>query len=337
MANKALGLALILASALAPCLSAAADAADAADAVTVSPVKAQDEVTVSLVVKAPEVVEERSDASATAVAITTQGGLLSVNVSQVPFNEVLAQLAEQTNIKLFVLGDTVPSEAFSAAFDNLPLQDAIVRLLEGKSYVMRYTTEEASSAPRIAAIYIVPQGSEGPKPARILQVGKQPDEQPETDTDVDTVLLEVGLQAEKAADRAAALKKYLEEAEELDYETVAKSLKDVDPQVRQVALEGLENASDLGSMWDATAEVALKDADPTLRMNALDLLVQQGAIAPQQVVDSTIKDAIKQAMVDSDPAVQAHAQEAATFSQHIEQWRIKREAAIAAQQNAKPK
>lgn len=108
--------------------------------------------------------------------------------------------------------------------------------------------EQIVSKRKIAEIHVVPQNSVVTAPYRMEQVGGRMEE----GIGKDASLLKKALQAKEATERAAALKKYLEEAEDPDYATVAKALKDTDPKVRKVALQGMEDSNSLP--FEATAE-----------------------------------------------------------------------------------
>lgn len=263
-------------------------------------------------------IPEAGPSGAASFVLRVQGDSVSAAIANIPFRQVLAQLATQLNIKLFV-ADTVPDDEFSDEFEDLPLEGAIKRLLVGKSYALRYAQPshekpaKAGSQPKITAIYVMLQGSGAVTPYRLEQVGKP---QPQTD---EQLLLKKALEAEQAADRVEALKKYLNETEEPDYEAAAAALKDKDPKVREIALGGMEEADTLPA--EATAQAALTDPEPALRINALQILVtRQGDDA---------QETITQAMVDADPRVRANAQEMAKLAERVEALRAEREAEAA--------
>lgn len=262
-------------------------------------------------------IPEAGPSGAASFVLRVQGDSVSAEIANIPFRKVLAQLATQLNIKVFV-ADTVPDDEFSDEFEDLPLERAIKRLLVGKSYALRYAQPshekpaKAGSQPKITAIYVMLQGAGGVTPDGLEQVGK-----PRSQTD--ELLLKKALEAEQAADRVEALKKYFKETEEPDYEAAAAALKDKDSRVREIALGRMEEADTLPA--EATAEAALTDPEPGLRINALQILVtRQGDDA---------QETITQAMVDPDPRVRANAQEMAKLAERVEALRAEREAEAA--------
>lgn len=252
--------------------------------------------------------------------ITFESDTLSVKIEQVPFRKVLAQVAQETGIKVLV-ANTVPDDPFSAAFERLPLEAAVKRLLAGRSYTARYATapnasdNDSSSKSRMAEISIVPQGSAAGEPYRLVQVASLAEEE----INDDAALLRKALKTEQAGGRLAALKKYLEAAEYADYTAVAEALSDSDSKVRELALEAMDNADLLPT--EATAEVALTDTEPKFRMNALRLLVESEGGDAQST--------ITRALEDPDPKVRKYAREMAKLAGSIDAFRVQRDAAIA--------
>ncbi len=282
---------------------------------------------------AGDAVQVRPDAIATTgqtpVMLTVEGDLLSAKISKAPLRTVLARVAEETRIKVFV-ASTVPNDELSATFTKLRLDAAIKRLLGNRGYALRYAQAkgEANGSgdahPRIAELYVVPPASGDTKPYGMEQVGQTTGqgldpspEQPRADIEsADAVLLAKALESEQAADRIAALKKYLNEAEQPDYQSVAKALKDPDRKVRELALGGMEDSNTLPV--EATAEVALADGVPALRKRALEILVERRGGA--------VRTTLARALEDPDPAVRAHAQEMAKLADKIDAFRARRKA-----------
>jgi hypothetical protein len=265
----------------------------------------------------------------TPVMLTVEGDRLSAKISKAPLRIVLARVAEETRIKIFV-ASTVPNDELSDTFDGLRLDAAIKRLLGNRGYALRYAQAKGDANGsgdghlKIAELYVVPPASGDTKPYGMEQVGQTTgqgfDPNPEqTRADIesaDAVLLAKALESEQAADRIAALKKYLDEAEQPDYQSVAKALKDPDRKVRELALGGMEDSNTLPA--DATAEVALADGVPALRKRALEILVERKGGA--------VRTTLARALEDPDPAVRAHAQEMAQLADKIDAFRAQHKA-----------
>jgi hypothetical protein len=265
-----------------------------------------------LAAEPPQAVPKVQATVSAPATISAREGTVTINVEKMPFRDALAALADQAGIEVVLVADTIPNDEFSDKFEKLPVEQALQRVLAGKSYLLRYALETPGAPPKVTAVYIVPEGTGTTKTYRMEQVAA--DVEPEVDAD--TALLVKALSAEQAAERATALKKYLEEADVPDYEAAAQALKDVDPQVRKVALEGMENSHTLPA--EATAAVVVDDADPALRMEALRLLVERTGGADQQTIQA--------ALGDSDPNVRAHAVQMAQMAEQIDAFRAKRDA-----------
>lgn len=101
--------------------------------------------------------------------------------------------------------------------------------------------------------------------------------------------------ASSPEDRAAALKELVDEGVEGEIlKTLVASLSDEETDVRDVAIEGLEEADDTVP-FGPIAGVALRDKSPELRMDAIELLVKVDGKRAQVF--------LKQAVTDPDPRV----------------------------------
>jgi hypothetical protein len=74
-------------------------------------------------------------AAAPAVAMVLRDGRLSVRLEGVPLPRVLLELKRQTGIESEFLGAT-PAGVIWQTFSDLPLEDALLRLLVGHSYAL---------------------------------------------------------------------------------------------------------------------------------------------------------------------------------------------------------
>lgn len=262
------------------------------------------------------------------VLLSLEGNRLSAKLFKAPLRAVLARLAQETRIKVFV-ANTVPDDPISDAFDRLPLDASIKRLLANRGYALRYAQAQgangsADGQPGIVELYVVPSASGDTQPYAMEPVGQtaepglgpSPAQTPAAAENADSALLARALGSESAADRIAALEKYLNEAERPDYQSVAKALKDPNRKVRELALGGMEDSNTLPV--EATAEVALTDGEPALRKRALEILVERKGGA--------VRTALAQALEDPDPSVRAHAQEMAKLADKIDAFRARRTA-----------
>lgn len=265
--------------------------------------------------------QEREEKPAGALPIgrlrlVVEGESISVYISNAPFRKVLAKLAAEADMRIF-LAHTVSDDEVSDVFEDLPIETGIKRLLVGKGYALRYAptpsdAKEANSISkrRITELHVVPKDT-GVMPAYHMEELAAPEEK---GVGKDAALLTKALHGEIAAERATALKKYLKEAGEPDYSEVAKALKDADSKVRRIAQEGMEDSDTLPT--SAITESALTDTEPTLRMNALRILVERKAAGATATLEK--------ALTDPDPRVKAYAREMATLVETIEAFKARR-------------
>jgi hypothetical protein len=228
------------------------------------------------------------------------------------------------------VASTVPDDLITDAFDKLPLDAAIKRLLGNRGYALRYAPAEgdpddaAGGRVGIAELYVVPPASGDTKQHAMEQIGQTPEQKVDPTSqnslaageNTEAALLAKALGSEKAADRLAALKKYLNEAEQPDYHSVAKALKDPNRKVRELALGGMEDSNTLP--LEATSEMALTDAEPALRKRALEILVERKG--------GEVRTILGQALRDPDPGIRAHAQEMTRLADKIAAFRARRQA-----------
>lgn len=74
--------------------------------------------------------------------VTLQAGRLSVSASSAPLKKILAEISRLGSIQISVearLESQVAQETITVAFEALPLQEGLGRLLRGKSYILVYS------------------------------------------------------------------------------------------------------------------------------------------------------------------------------------------------------
>jgi len=234
--------------------------------------------------------------------LTLKDNHLSAKIVTVSLINVLEKLAQLTNVETS-LDRSVANETVSAEFNNLPLEEGIRRILQGKSYALTYARTSFSNGrtpvPKVVEIRVVSKNS-GPGTAQ---------------RDADFMIVSRGREGslgtsdagkDRARESAAtidpqarmtAITTLKEEAEEKRMETlqaVIAGLSDEDSQVREAALEVLKDG-DGPVPLEPLSEVALRDASPEHRMDALMLLAErngQAALGP-----------LNQAVNDPDPGV----------------------------------
>lgn len=236
--------------------------------------------------------------------LSVHDGLLSANITNAPLREVMAELARQVPLRVFV-ADDVSDDNISVTFENLPFETGLRRILQGKNYLLIHERSPSPSAENglsVAQIRVMPAGEAGPLPEIGAEATPSPMDIPATVEQPQTSLAELmteALQAEQPDARVDALQALVNRQQEGDvWPTIVAALGDQDPIVRRVALVLLEQAQ-ASIPVEPLARMALADPDAELRMEALRHLVEaqgEGALTYLQ-----------QAVQDPDPRVSAQA------------------------------
>ncbi len=94
--------------------------------------------------------------SPSSLALSLQDQQLSAALRHAAVGDVLAELARQTGIHVRVEG-AAAIERVSVEFTNLPLEEGIKRILQGKNYALTYNEDALHrvGAPKIVAIRVL--------------------------------------------------------------------------------------------------------------------------------------------------------------------------------------
>jgi len=218
-------------------------------------------------------------ASGASFVLTLKGNLLNAKIETVSLKEVLERLSRLTNIEVS-LEKSVVDETVSVEFKNLPLEEGIRRILQGKSYALTYARNPFSKGrrvlPKVVGIRVVPEGP-----------GSSMDKER-----ADSVILLPGSSARGRTPES--LEGQMGNALSPKDSDKGLGLRDQDPKVREAALERL-GQGDQPMPVDSLAEMVLTDKSPQLRMDAMGLLAEKGG-------DGAL-DTLKQAIRDPDPGV----------------------------------
>jgi hypothetical protein len=180
--------------------------------------------------------------------VILQEGRLSVSAVNAPLDQILAEISRLSGIRISVDGQVAPGETITVAFDALPLDEGLGRLLRGKNYVLVYSPSglaemgvyaegSADSRPVAAAV---------PRPstrARARARGDRPQKAPET----------------APAELARA------QAEALEHR---------DPRKRIAALDKLALARDRALGLETGLKVLASEGEPKVLEAAMDLLIR---------------------------------------------------------------
>jgi hypothetical protein len=234
-------------------------------------------------------------------ALSLRDNLLSAKVEAAPLWQVLEQLTRQTHVKVY-FENLSSEEKVSAAFEKLPLEEGIKRLLADKTYTLGYEQAASTAVPKVNEIRIVSsrQGASKEELNELLAVlpaARSKTECAPADARSVEVLAEEALHARDAAKRLTALKALAgkDKQDPKVASTVATALADKDTEVRGGALD-LVLLQNIAVPPEALEKMAFKDPSPELRFNALDGLVDGSD-------PDVAKGYLEKALKDPDPGV----------------------------------
>ena len=163
-------------------------------------------------------------------------------------------VGEKADIEVVAYGD-LNDQNGSWSFSNLPLADAIKKLLNDTNAIITYSSDSNTDAePRISKIYLLGQGSTRVSLVRINTVEPSLDNQLRMDQ----------AQAGDTQERLAAIERSEGMVDELTLENLTFALQhDPNPVVRSRAVKALEQIG--GSVAASALEAGLGDDDLTVR------------------------------------------------------------------------
>ncbi len=205
---------------------------------------------------------------------------LSATLRQVSVGEVFAELARQTGIHVHVEG-AAAIETVSVEFTNLPLEEGIKRILQGKNYALTYAAEthDRLGGPKIMAVRVLATKTEPipSGPSNDVATGPEP-----------RLGTSGVIQGSEIGDRKAVV-------------SLLSATHDADPRARRTAVKALGDLGDESAV-DALGQLLLSDNDKKVRRAATDALAEIGS--PQAL------GALGRALKDQDLVVQRNAAEA---------------------------
>ena len=229
------------------------------------------------------------------VFIELKKGLLTVDVQDVPLNQVLATVAQKGEFRELFFDPA--QDRINLAFAGLPLKKGLQELLRGRDHMFRYSGENGSLS--TVAVY-----ARKTSRALIPSLRRQPVQHPQAiDPDEPDVAL-LSAQALGSLDENVRLEA-VEELANLDNEAEAANVltevlrKDENSDVREAALESIADFEDQAFQRRA-ASLSIHDSEQDIRMRAMDILAD--------VEDWDILRGIAQA--HNDPEIRALANEA---------------------------
>jgi len=231
------------------------------------------------------------------VTVNTTSQLVTLNVKNAPLVAVLTAIGQQARITVSA-PENIPSERLSLSFHNVPLEEALKRLLAGQSYTFAYKQEKGREV--IAGVRLFAKHEQIPPPgsapsgmqaiAKLLggqglpvarswgRRGATANEGNVAPISDDVPLDELKRSFSETKDparRSAILDAMANRGEEGPVApALAMALSDVDEGVRTDALNHLKTTSEpvpLGPL----AQMVATDSNPDLRMEAMTLMADQ--------------------------------------------------------------
>jgi hypothetical protein len=235
------------------------------------------------------------------VTVNTASQLVTLDVKHAPLAAVLAAIGQQAQITISV-SDGITSERLSLSFHNVPLEEALKRVLAGQSYTFAYKQDkgrEVISGVRLFAKHeqIPPTGSAPSGMPALAQLtgsrglptplpttrswgrgGSTANEGKGAPISDDVPLDELKRSFSETKDparRSATLEAMADRGEEGPVAPIlSTALSDSDEAVRTTALDLLKSSSEpvpLGPL----AQMAATDNNPDLRIEAMQLMADQ--------------------------------------------------------------
>lgn len=222
-------------------------------------------------------------------SVTFRDGRLTVETRGESLSDLLAEVQTKSGIK-FHVRKTLPTDAVSASFRDVPVETAIQRLL-GRDFDLVW-------------FYTAPKAGRGaPEPTEVWVVGRG--------ERVGGAMADAGKGAAKRQAKAgdsSALKERLMQIEDLADEDPAKALpllfgalNDQDSRIRAAAAEALGELGDPSAI-EALGTALAKDTDSDVREAAAEALGEVGSPNAVQVLRTGLKDGdedVRAAVVDA--------------------------------------
>jgi len=226
------------------------------------------------------------------LVITLQDGRLSVRILGVPLREVLQAIARRTSVPIFV--DPAVEATVVAAFEGVPVDEALRRLLREQSFVFDYRRAESLGASELTQVRVYPPGTRVSPGAQRATTSGEPvsDNRPRE-------LTAEAAGASDPADRKGAVEALHEDSDDRRRQLTVEALGASDPAARKRAVEELHDSREAEAI--PTLVMALNDVDAEVRVKALLALQELGiATAMQALAPEPFVEAVKS---DPDPGV----------------------------------
>ena len=141
-----------------------------------------------------------------AVRVAVRQGRLSVDLDRAPLGRVLAEVARQGGVMVF-LDPSLENVEITARFRGLALDQGLKRICRDRSYAMVFSTVPGRDE-RLTALRVYPKGR--PEPERYLYLGPGPDRGPGHGPLLQRNQVEALVAVQRELDRSAAARRIME-------------------------------------------------------------------------------------------------------------------------------
>jgi hypothetical protein len=236
----------------------------------------------------------------TGPSVTVYLGKLSISAEEVPLDEILTAIGEQTDVSfLVIVGMAVEEVRISEEFSNLDLEEGITRLLKGLNYSFLRDKESGTlKQVLIAGISTKHDSSADSQSSAESLSDEEPSEAAgyEEAGDQVTQAVNEALTAKEPDEQVELLLKLSEMEHAKTVDVLTPILQSEHAEVREATLEAMR----WGRVEDAPtlAEVrrlASEDSDPNVRRAALEVIVrydttQEGRALLEKVAEGKVED-----------------------------------------------
>lgn len=220
------------------------------------------------------------------VTVSAESQLVTMDVKNTPLAAVLAAIGQQAQITLS-LSDDIKSERLSLSFQNIPLEDALKRVLVGQSYAFVYKQDKGRNV--ISGVRLFAKHEQMPP------TNSAPSNQPAIAKLTGSQGLPTPLPTTRSWGRGVTLNgmKVAPISDDVPLDELKRSFSETkDPAIRSAILTAMANREEEGPVAPALS-TALSDSDEDVRATALNLLksasepVPLGPLAQMAANDSS--------------------------------------------------
>lgn len=251
--------------------------------------------------------------------------LLSVDIPGVPLKRVLVELGRKLPAKVY-LAEGMGNEPVTAKFRDLPLDQGIKQLLEGKSYLMVREKLPAlkgrgdARETRISEIRVLGKDGSALPAAQLTELK----EDPAALKDELAVLAKLARESADPKERIKAMQLFLDKADGSDeagrVDVLMSGVKDSDPRVQKSALSLVSELNEVPPTIEPIEELALKANRPDMRSAALSAAITARGADATPLIEQALRE-------DSDPVVRKAAEQGLVRIERVQAF-LKRRAEL---------